>query len=401
MKTKNLTVRLSAYSTMAASFLVIQNQTEAQTIYTDLDPDVTLTSTGDPVSMDFDVNDDGITDFIFNASFSTSSGSGAENYYHISILGQNGARLAYTNESTVFYTWGGSYVAMSKNENMVIPFDLGDGIGASHNFINDAKLFNMECFEGTTSSLFYCWNRGPANNDTTYIGFRLKSGATKYYGWMRLFVDDVPSYYFSPTSVTVLDYAFNATPNATVFAGLLSECLPPDPIGTGAVTMSTAKAGWHSADDVNHYELQYRPIGALVWSTKLVPAIKTNVKLTGLTCSTPYEWQIRTICTDGSASDYSAMQNFMTNSCRSADEFDIDAESITIYSNNNLLYVNIDEAIYEEPILTVYNNLGQIVLETSIANQENVFEINVTSGMYMVNMISGNTHVSKAIMIQR
>ena len=399
MKAFNLQSKLSAYSAMAASFIALQTEGDAQVIYTDLIPDHTLTSLGPLDTMHLDIDGDNITDFIFNASFSYSSYASADNYHHLWISGQNGDRIAYSIQSTNIYTFS-SALFLNASANMAKPFNIGNQIGASQNFINVAYLFFLDCYPAMFSSVSdYCWNAGLPNNTTKYIGFRLKSGVLKYYGWMRLFVDNIPAVYAHPTSITVLDYAYNATPNTPIIAGNMVVCLPPVPFDFATATTTSAKIGWSAAESVDHYELQYRTPGG-VWHNKNVPGVKTNVKLTGLTCNTPYEWHIRTSCVAGDVSSFSEIESFTTAPCRAGNTFDIDAENINIYSNNNLLFVNIDEEIYQAPILTVYNNVGQIVLQTEILNSENVFELNAPSGIYMVNVLSGNTRVLKSVMIQ-
>ena len=69
MKLTTTPKRLTAYSTMAAAVLAITNEADAQVIYTDINPDKVVFTTGPLDSLHLDVDGDSVTDFIFNAFF--------------------------------------------------------------------------------------------------------------------------------------------------------------------------------------------------------------------------------------------------------------------------------------------------------------------------------------------
>ncbi|MBK8343186.1 MAG: hypothetical protein IPL12_07570 [Bacteroidetes bacterium] len=60
--------------------------------------------------------------------------------------------------------------------------------------------------------------------------------------------------------------------------------------------------------------------------------VKSFRKVAGLACSTPYEWQIRSICVGGDVSEYADIQAFTTESCRISDETELENEYIEIYT---------------------------------------------------------------------
>lgn len=53
------------------------------------------------------------------------------------------------------------------------------------------------------------------------------------------------------------------------------------------------------------YQVHWRPVGSTTW-TESTTTTSTSYRITGLAIGTPYEWQVRAICTDGSISDYSS-----------------------------------------------------------------------------------------------
>jgi hypothetical protein len=56
------------------------------------------------------------------------------------------------------------------------------------------------------------------SGDTAYVGLRLVKATAIYYGWVRLsnVVKNVP---FAPSTITIMDYAYNSIPNQPIRAG--------------------------------------------------------------------------------------------------------------------------------------------------------------------------------------
>lgn len=54
---------LQKYSVMAGVFIIMQNNSIAEVIYTDIEPDIILDEGGEAAELD--MNDDGISDFSF------------------------------------------------------------------------------------------------------------------------------------------------------------------------------------------------------------------------------------------------------------------------------------------------------------------------------------------------
>jgi hypothetical protein len=88
MPVTSLQSKLGAYSAMAACFLLISEEADAQVTYVDLVPDRMLTSLGPLDTLHLDIDGDNTTDFIFNASYSyTTTGTGGNNFFHIWLDG--------------------------------------------------------------------------------------------------------------------------------------------------------------------------------------------------------------------------------------------------------------------------------------------------------------------------
>ncbi len=401
MNTKNVHLKLGAYSAMAASFMLTHNDAEAQIIYTDIIPDRSLITAGPYDTLHLDVDGDLTTDFVFNVSFSYSSYGSADNFNHIGIQGLMGDRIAYTFASTNIYTNFSSYLVASPSADLAKQINLASPIGPTLNFKNVAELFNQECFNAPYSSVGdYCWTVGLPLNTTKYIGFRLKMGPLKYYGWMRVAVKNIPGVYPVPTSVFIYDYAINWTPNTPINAGAGLVCLNPYPIGTAAVAPHWAKVVWEPIVDVENYEVQYRAPGA-AWELKIVPPGKSSVRLNGLACNTSYDWQVRSACDDGSLSEFSEIQNFTTADCRLEDEDITNSEPVDIFINATSLHVNFETPLETAANLVVYNMLGQFIMKAELTTQDNIINLDLPSGMYAVNVVSANGGSSKLITVTK
>jgi len=401
MNHKNIQFKLGAYSAMAASFMLTHNNAEAQIIYTDIIPDKFLITAGPYDTLHLDLDGDLITDFVFNASFSYSSYGSANNFNHIGIQGVLGDRIAYTFASTNIYTNFSSYLVASPTADLAKQISLASPIGPALNFKNFAELFNQECFAGPYSSVGdYCWTVGLPMNSTKYVGFRLKIGALKYYGWMRVAVKNVPAIYPVPTSVFIYDYAINWTPNTPINAGAGLPCISPDPIGISDVAPHWAKVTWEPVVGVDNYEVQYRMPGG-IFQSKLVAPGRTTVRLTGLECSTSYDWQIRSTCSGGFLSEFSELLNFTTVDCRLEDNEITTLEPVNIYIHATALHVNFSSAIESPAHLVVNNMLGQFVMKTELTSQDNIINLDIPSGMYAVNVVSINGSFSKLITVTK
>jgi hypothetical protein len=91
------------------------------------------------------------------------------------------------------------------------------------------------------------------------------------------------------------------------------NCIPPIAgLETGNITSSSAKVQWDTVACVTGYKVHYRVSGTTSWTTKNVNSNKGAKKLTGLTPSTTYEWQIASRCSETTISTYSEIQTFTT-----------------------------------------------------------------------------------------
>ncbi|WP_457618244.1 M14 family zinc carboxypeptidase [Lutibacter sp.] len=77
---------------------------------------------------------------------------------------------------------------------------------------------------------------------------------------------------------------------------------------TSSITNTTATIGWDDAG-VSSYDIQYRVNGSSTWIN--TSSVTNSLDLTGLTASTTYEYQVRSVC-NSSTSSYSTSTTFTT-----------------------------------------------------------------------------------------
>lgn len=405
MKTTQYTSKLSAYSTMAAAFMVTFPDADAQTAYTNLSPDKVLTSTGPLDTLHLDVDGDNVTDFIFNIAFSYSSYASASNYYFIVMNGVGGDRMAFSIQTENIYTFFNAYLT-NMSANVLKTFPTGAQINGVNNFINSAAGLWYDCFPGMFSTVpDYCWSVGIPSNTVKNIGFRLKNGPLKYYGWMRVMTTYVAPAFNHPTSITIFDYAINLTSGATVLAGVVPIIIFPDDLGTGWLATTQAKLVWDPVEYVQQYEIQYRQADAGggaggAWTTVMVPGAKTNVKLTGLTCNTPYEWQIRSRMIDAGISEFSPIQNFSTLPCRLDEGEYANLPEFNVYTYGEQLFVQSDEILNVPVIMEVFDQLGQKVFSTQYTGEQTSYTLELATGIYVVLLQSENDRQVHQVSVQ-
>ncbi len=80
------------------------------------------------------------------------------------------------------------------------------------------------------------------------------------------------------------------------------------------VFVDRADVSWTYVNGVDFYELQYRKLGLSSWSSTYIYSEMATIN--GLDCGATYEWQVKTHCTNGGLSAWSATQYFATDTCQ-------------------------------------------------------------------------------------
>ena len=87
------------------------------------------------------------------------------------------------------------------------------------------------------------------------------------------------------------------------------ECVVPANLSKGAVTANTAYFSWNTVGGASAYTVKYRKTGA-VWQTETVS--QNHITLSSLEPLSDYQIKVKSECTDGSSTAYTALLSFTT-----------------------------------------------------------------------------------------
>jgi GEVED domain/Fibronectin type III domain/Pregnancy-associated plasma protein-A len=94
-----------------------------------------------------------------------------------------------------------------------------------------------------------------------------------------------------------------------------TQCSTPGYTYLNTVRSNSAEVGWNGFGSDVRYDLVYRVAGSPT-STTISSLTGTYYAITGLNTSTVYEWKVRTVCSDGNTSAFSAPLTFTTTACQ-------------------------------------------------------------------------------------
>lgn len=178
-----------AYTGMAASFLAMDQQAEAQVIYTDVDPDAVILNDFYAIDFDNDGTDD-ITLVHAESNFTTSSGT-------INVR----AGLA---DGDIIGSASSSYVYAS-----ALAAGAPIAPGNPEWNVTTAGLMALRLVYSASTGAY-----GEFLGQTAYLGCRFVSGlGATHYAWVHITVDP------QVADMTILGYAFESTPNTAIQAG--------------------------------------------------------------------------------------------------------------------------------------------------------------------------------------
>ena len=380
--------RLTGYGITAAGFLITGNVAEAQIIYTDLDPDVVKNFGGFTPNYILDIDATPPIDFYFGLNFGSIGWFGDNMVFAAPwFLDDNNGIAGLVYDYDGFFPVG-----------MASQLSSGDEIGYGLDFVgfNDiaSSSYYGQMILGVNPEFAGQENLWSDDNTPHFIGLRFTHAGAIHYGWARLSV--APGF----AGFTLYDYAWNAAPGEPIIAGEtgLVSCDTPEALVSGAITATSAKVKWSAIPDAAFYEIQFRIVGTPTWNTAPVDAPKSFRKLSGLDCSSNYEWQVRAICTDGGASAYSDVLTFTTLSCREASETSLEQHPI-IYASGKDIYIDF-EALNEKATIQIFDLNGKLLLEEISIETNTVIRTNLPAGIYLTHIIINEEMFTEKIVLK-
>jgi hypothetical protein len=98
--------------------------------------------------------------------------------------------------------------------------------------------------------------------------------------------------------------------SSTFFITIPLSCDAPTLRLTTNISAFSVNFSWNSVPGATSYNIQYRVVGAVGWST--ASTVDTFYHVTGLTANTDYEWEVQTLCVGGGVSGFSQVSLFTT-----------------------------------------------------------------------------------------
>ena len=431
MKKSTLSKKLASYSALATVVLAGSKATEAQILYTDINPDDTSHVVDTYL---LDLNNDGTMDFQFNLMHKVTA-SGSNPYMDQIRVVAYGSNSILRDPAPPY----GSY-----------PYA---AVLASGALIGGAATFSYQAILATNSfSGYYTYGDwlGVANR---FLGLKLVVNFNSYYGWARLSVDSACD------QLIVSDYAVDTVINAAIIAG--DKCgnyaayantviTPSDSVplcGGGTVLLTTDDLGgftyqWllngnaiagannfsYPADTTGNYSVivtnSYGCIDTAtgtqvnLFPAPAVPVISHTGDSLMSTPAVSYQWYFNSVSIPGATDqiyiasaigDYT-VQTTDSNGCTSLSAplffnpngiVNSEAGSISVFEANNIVFVQLNDTKFLGGEIKIFNALGRNVY-SSIVNAEMLqIDLNqMEAGIYLLAIDKSGKSVVRKIVIQ-
>lgn len=207
-KTSTLNKKLKSYSALAGTLVAAANTANAQVVYTDVIPDATVTTGG---TYDLDLNNDGTADFQFLLQHGT--------YTYMSFPIQYDLGVLQPAAGNAIDTLGGGANAHAA----------GVAINSSLGFEDDASAAYQ--LLGVNIPVVAYSSGNFIGQTDKYLGLRFQITGVDHYGWARIDMNA------TATSITIKDYAYDATAGASILTGATSTGINESAVLANAVSV--------------------------------------------------------------------------------------------------------------------------------------------------------------------
>ena len=184
---------------------------------------------------------------------------------------------------------------------------------------------------------------------------------------------------------------------------VLVVCDPPSSSTVSNITSSSVRISWPAVPGATKYQIWYRPTGTIPWLK--INITTTTKKIIGLLSGTSYDYKIKTICPTIS-SGFTPILIFTT---APGKESEIPEASIllNIFPNPNSGTFSIDwsgdnlnDQYYS---VNVMNAFGEVVYKSVnivyTVNDPYIIDLDVPSGNYLINVITGEKVYNKNFVV--
>jgi len=201
--------KLLNYSSLASTMLASAS-VNAQAVGVDLNPDVVLTSTSAPYSLDFN------NDMTPDLNFAVQPISGSQTYNGIPITYEGIiAGISFPVGNGAVGVAGSGSTSSAPGSFTLLSLESGTPISSSDEFgssTQNALAADVVINAGILGTLPYTF--GPfLESSYKFLGAKFQVGANTHYGWVQLSVST------GIQNLTIHGYGYNQTPNAPINAG--------------------------------------------------------------------------------------------------------------------------------------------------------------------------------------
>lgn len=430
-KKSTLSKKLASYSALATIVLAGSKSSDAQILYTDVNPDDTIHVVGDYL---LDLNNDGTIDFHFNLTHkATLSGGTYSSVDQIRVVGY-GSNSVLRDPSPPYSSYPYAQVLLS-----------GALIGGS-------ATFSYQDILATNSDGYSYWGdwRGVSN---AFLGLKLSVNFTTYYGWARLSVDSVCD------ELIVSDYAVDTVANQAIIAGdkcgnyaayVNTVINPSDSVsfcGAGTLILATdsidgftyqwlmngnviggADNSSYTADASGNYSViatnSYGCVDTAAatqvnfFPLPAIPVILQTGDTLNSTTAASYQWYFTGVLIPGATGqtyapsqegDYT-VQTTDANGCVSVSDpyhfipigiSNSGDPDISVFEANNIVFIQLNEAKLLGGEIRIFNALGSNVYSSRVNIETLQIDLNhMPTGIYLLTIEKDGKSIARKIVIQ-
>ena len=428
-KKSTLLKKLTSYSGLATAAILASKSSEAQILYTDVNPDDTVYVVG---NYSLDLNNDGTSDFEFNLTHLQGTNPG--NVLRVVGNSSNSITRDLINFPGMFDGYAYADIVL-----------YGNPIGGTNAFFSQEILVSHY----TSGNDFGNW----LNVQDQYMGLKIIANSNTYYGWARLSVPGAANY------MVVNDYAIDTVADEVIKAGdrcgtysltVTTEITVPDPPGfcegqsTSLETDSLAGESYQwlldgniidgatnssvDVDSAGNYSVVVKntmgcPDTSNVVNIQQFPLpTQPAITQTGNTMSTDeaisYQWyHDGNIIAGATNQEYEATNSGIytvvisdLNGCTNVSEpftffpvgiSNAEPSSISVFESNNILFIQLYDKRFSGGSMKIFNTISQKVYEGVLNNENLQLDLNhFEPGAYFLMIEKQSQRFTKKIVVQ-
>ncbi len=396
-KNLHLKTRLKAYSATAGAILVLSPAVKGQIIHSGIQ-NIQLNMPDDLYELD--MNDDAVIDFAIRLGGSSSVYSSGSIYVWYGF----GYAVIYNPKTDSYNNSWMYHTSNYAGRTVVDGLSVGSAINGSNTMWSDAGspqwpgvfglgyLYIVYTASGTNS---FAYGYGDFFGTQKFVGVRFYIGTDQHYGWIRVRLGD----YIDP--VTVIDWAYESTPETGILAGDGGDTDNPVPTLTADpnTDQQTVTVGLSFNEHIQELELDHFIVNNGVASNlnELTAGEEYTLDVTAdsqgsVSVELPYS-----SVTDSSGNPNLLAYTSWIYEVESAAE-NISDNRISIYPNpaKDQLFLNLKN----ESDITVVNISGELLYSRKKVINETIDVSQYAPGIYIVNIENKDELYHKKILIE-